>query len=664
MSCQSCGFDGKETRIASLAFPPTLVARIEDLLRCNEYPFGPERGDLEHIVRTGRESSKALTERIAVMQKTLDTFKADVGVVDSLVKRIAPILHPVRGVPREILSEIFIALAQATPVPAYEELRQGTFEDSLLKTHPAWVVSKVSSEWRRAALATPQLWTQVALSFDEYPNSMSATFLLDRYLSRSANRPLSVYIFGSMDDTLESSRAFPTLLLTCHRWKSVNISIPVKGYRLFDSSPSPFRVLQEVLVDFQDAHLHLTGSPIMAFGDAPALRSIVTGDVSAFATRFGLPAKQILHYHALGGGALYTNNSMNLHVVQHLSSSLRSAQITLGAEEPATLSSFTAPELRTLKLRGPGQAIQDFCGKLAVPALETYHFFSNDKLSAVISPLAGSSLIMLHGQSVVDVSVTMHAGDVEDVIALKKMLGELSGLKRLEIYFEGCDISGACTELITTKERPVVPSLEVLRFACKYIHADDAAISLTETFTDMLTSRRSGIEGVQELKSLIVDYASGVMRDEVWEAFEAFRLNGLDGQIRFEPSPELGTWGDYDHLGFALLRDYPRLLQIQDARAKIQRREEVTPFDVGYETPEERDEHKEWSTANAKGPEVASEAASDNAPAKAEAGTAKWASTPESVEEHAAKYGCATPSNRPTPQNPPPIPVSVVANRY
>ncbi|KAF8883374.1 hypothetical protein CPB85DRAFT_1233264, partial [Mucidula mucida] len=68
------------------------------------------------------------------------------------------ILHPKRYIPPEILADIFYhAVSDAFETPL-DIVRDGRFTDSLSMSAPHWVVSRVSSHWRRTALTTPRIW--------------------------------------------------------------------------------------------------------------------------------------------------------------------------------------------------------------------------------------------------------------------------------------------------------------------------------------------------------------------------------------------------------------------------------------------------------------------------------------------------------------------------
>ncbi|KIY70075.1 hypothetical protein CYLTODRAFT_348306, partial [Cylindrobasidium torrendii FP15055 ss-10] len=127
-------------------------------LMANTSPAGDELTELFHLKHRGLKYSDALQDNIHTLQATLKSLIEAKEALDKSLTDVALVLHPVRRLPSEILSDIFSSVACMLPPPTLEQLHKGKIQSCLLPTHPAWTLSKVCTAWRLAASSTPKLW--------------------------------------------------------------------------------------------------------------------------------------------------------------------------------------------------------------------------------------------------------------------------------------------------------------------------------------------------------------------------------------------------------------------------------------------------------------------------------------------------------------------------
>ncbi|KAJ7619313.1 hypothetical protein FB45DRAFT_930423 [Roridomyces roridus] len=87
-------------------------------------------------------------------------------------------MHPIHRLPSEILSDIFI---QCLPFYSHPD--------------PSWaplLLAAVGGDWRRVAIATPRLWSRIALQVDLASANSGSIRLFQCWLSRSRGCPLYI----------------------------------------------------------------------------------------------------------------------------------------------------------------------------------------------------------------------------------------------------------------------------------------------------------------------------------------------------------------------------------------------------------------------------------------------------------------------------------------
>jgi hypothetical protein len=191
------------------------------------------------IINAGNDMDPS-PDQAALMQKIVGLLEGKKNLSHapgSLIMRCKAVLSPIRRVPTEIWSMIFLMSLNAD-----EDYNEDYFVEAREDEAPLNIAG-VCQRWRAIALSTPSLWrsleiTRTADLHSSHPHP-ELTFL---WLARSAPHPISFsfgteednfYTMRELEDFHEPKRNFPLLqiliveLLVCMpRWRTVHLDLP------------------------------------------------------------------------------------------------------------------------------------------------------------------------------------------------------------------------------------------------------------------------------------------------------------------------------------------------------------------------------------------------------------------------------------------------------
>ncbi|KAF9065068.1 hypothetical protein BDP27DRAFT_1425134 [Rhodocollybia butyracea] len=199
--------------------------------------------------------------RIAQLQLERDRLQADLEAL-----RVE--LSPIRRIPLEILSEIFV---HCLPVP-----RRTGFSVATPSKAPL-LLSQICRRWRSVAISIPKLWSSLSIQIKDrcYPNISLVQTFLDRSLLHPFSFRLKESLVSNTDLSLTPA-VFELLLKAYHRWQDVEIRY--SDWRIDDTSllkipASPPSTLESLTLERAYWSSNLLGS-IRTLLSAPGLRKI------------------------------------------------------------------------------------------------------------------------------------------------------------------------------------------------------------------------------------------------------------------------------------------------------------------------------------------------------------------------------------------------------
>jgi len=136
------------------------------------------------------------------------------------------VVSPVRVLPPELLSEIFI---HVVPPPNLDNVKKSYWTQPHPISQP-YTISQVSHSWREVALSIPSIWANIPHlgSMDIYGISDLRLLRLMMHLERSHQSPLHLSIKGTRYSAFAPAETYPVLnllLLHCERWSSLCILV-------------------------------------------------------------------------------------------------------------------------------------------------------------------------------------------------------------------------------------------------------------------------------------------------------------------------------------------------------------------------------------------------------------------------------------------------------
>ncbi|KAJ7634701.1 hypothetical protein FB45DRAFT_472308 [Roridomyces roridus] len=232
---------------------PTQHSPFSSKFGTNYSPTDAEVAEIRALLVEPRQRIQGLNDKIAEMQKAIDKVAAERDSIGSYVQPHEDLLSPIRRIPAEVMSEIFVAC-----LPTHRNCVMSAREAPIL-------LGRICSAWRTLSHATPRLWSslhivdhaerprepgnlgqwQVAFSDDD-PRFAMVPGVVQTWLARSGQCPLSISVRG--DITLPPTQHVIEILLTmASRWEHVQFTARSAFLnRLIELTPADVPLLRSI----------------------------------------------------------------------------------------------------------------------------------------------------------------------------------------------------------------------------------------------------------------------------------------------------------------------------------------------------------------------------------------------------------------------------------
>ncbi|KAJ7112005.1 hypothetical protein C8R44DRAFT_632527, partial [Mycena epipterygia] len=144
IACLRCGFPRSTLEILELPTSP-----CPELRHSNTAPEDSAYADIRREIDKGERALALIDEKMDDLQRVLDELAVMRQELQDFVADHQSVVAPIRKLPNELLSEIFLQCA------ARERIYDNQWNPS---TDPEWMLVQVCSLWRAAALSTPRIW--------------------------------------------------------------------------------------------------------------------------------------------------------------------------------------------------------------------------------------------------------------------------------------------------------------------------------------------------------------------------------------------------------------------------------------------------------------------------------------------------------------------------
>ncbi|KAL0063829.1 hypothetical protein AAF712_009274 [Marasmius tenuissimus] len=254
------------------------------------------------------DNLKALDSKIKKLSASMAALNEERARISKRKQIYKSILHPMRRLPLEVLTEIFrfCTSGSFTDLALGQKDVMRAFPGSLDTRQAPWVLGQVCLRWRLLTLSTADLWTRIDISWDVKPFSLdraaSLAHNLALQLQRCRDRPLAVSYNCAVDSDRNLRAQFALLLCSrSFQWEKARIQGDVDGLaplRLGCGLLPSLKALHVIILDSVDDWSEMALGSIQVFERSPSLRHFVmSGDARAFLQQDNqVPWGQLVHY--------------------------------------------------------------------------------------------------------------------------------------------------------------------------------------------------------------------------------------------------------------------------------------------------------------------------------------------------------------------------------
>ncbi len=190
----------------------------------------------------------SINDETAKLERLGSWYNAQLHAVLKSLEHHKSIFAPIRRLPRDILLEIFHSVCDSWRRDAEKD--DSTY-DSLDMAGPLWVLGRVCGLWRDILHTSPASWARYVLV--KSPFSKRAPEILQAYLDRTGEHPLSLVAICHSPNLAEDSGIMSLLIQSSYRWRNACIRThPHHMHHL--ESVSHFPVLQTIEMDVSDEY--------------------------------------------------------------------------------------------------------------------------------------------------------------------------------------------------------------------------------------------------------------------------------------------------------------------------------------------------------------------------------------------------------------------------
>ncbi|KAL0068401.1 hypothetical protein AAF712_004479 [Marasmius tenuissimus] len=357
-----------------------LYSQFQNVLNTNYPASSLEIGQIEELLIQPTQELNRLNSEIHHLRSTLGYLLSQREKLQSFVNSHRALISPIRRLPPEVLSEIFVHCLQDKD----RNPTRSVTEAPLLLTF-------VCRRWREIALSTARLWRGIHIYFPSVTKRHEQRFkeIAERrsegvkaWLSRSGSLPLSIsLVVGLNRDRIALEEVVKPLLDVffsfSHKWGDIVLRVPSGLLKVIEQTAKPeeLKQLRTLSVDYDMATRQLLVLGPVANNDAanqavplaglickaPALRQLTVHEPIQNVYKLDVDWSKLTHFRAETGMSGAQKPEDILRVLSRGAPSLQSVILAAGFRPPYTSSlppeeggggdiTITLPSLHTLSL--------------------------------------------------------------------------------------------------------------------------------------------------------------------------------------------------------------------------------------------------------------------------------------------------------------------------
>ena len=234
------------------------LSPFASVLGTNHVPSTNKLAELKASLIVPKHELSRLDSEIARLQEIMDSLSSSRAQIKQYIDAHESLMSPVRQIPPETLSEIFVWCLPS--------MNSDTYSVRSLDEAPL-ILTTICRDWRRIAIQTPLLWTSLHIY---HPSDITAEAFARRtkgitlWLERSTSLPISISLHSRSSPPLigresktDNMHLLIDLLMTfSDKFSSLSLCISPDDYAIFDrlSPPQGFPAIHSV--ELRGANLH------------------------------------------------------------------------------------------------------------------------------------------------------------------------------------------------------------------------------------------------------------------------------------------------------------------------------------------------------------------------------------------------------------------------
>ncbi|KAK0440407.1 uncharacterized protein EV420DRAFT_1581795 [Desarmillaria tabescens] len=364
--------------VPSHSFPPERHSldnsNFAHLMRSNEPPLPAEADTLNAMILSYQaelkdidsEESNLITlsmemrDKIALLDQKVELLREERIRISEAINQRQRLLSPIRRLPTEILSRIFLQTIEYPIKAARTDTTDMWWKFQRACSAP-WLIALVSRHWREVALDFPQLWSYVNILITDKTFTEGTYGFAQRigeHMLRSGRHKLSVCIANDPDNSTFEELPLPLATILC------SIANRIRDLCLFLSSSifvnlPPLRLslpqLERLSVLCIDITI-LNHTNLRIFDFCPKLYYIRVMDIAAVSEVFDLPWVQITQFKSKHTHSKDTQPGPTFdEVLGFLAAAINLKECSIQCEnrgDDLLHAPVTCPKLHTLTLSG------------------------------------------------------------------------------------------------------------------------------------------------------------------------------------------------------------------------------------------------------------------------------------------------------------------------
>ncbi|KAJ7198590.1 hypothetical protein GGX14DRAFT_573465 [Mycena pura] len=267
---------------------------------------------IEENTRPTEAQERRIRDAIPHLQKDVREIEAEFNEVDISLAIIPPNVKPDARLTRQLAAlklrldsaqdklaahQRSITFARQVPVEVLEVIFFFCMPPDFVRPdarQAPLLLCQICSAWRRVAIATPRLWTSLALNLGRRRGAWRD--FLAAWLGRSANCPIVISFTGDHHGGVYqyfNEHVVQILRPYARRWRRLRVDVPQTSLTKLLNAPLPLLETLEIRTRTGTA-----GSVFVSAADAPRLRRLVLIETETRPTTMCLPWDRLTEFHA------------------------------------------------------------------------------------------------------------------------------------------------------------------------------------------------------------------------------------------------------------------------------------------------------------------------------------------------------------------------------